>query len=165
VGDWDSFTGELPAEVIRLTLPRAKDRNDLHFAAALAVAAGARELVFLGITGGRPDHQLANLYEVGALASIEGVRQVMIAGEDADYWFLGKSARSWSGKLPRGALASVFALGGTARGVSLTGFRYPLRDASLKLSSRGLSNEVTSAAGVCRVGLRSGSLMLIAPCR
>src|SRR4051812_12235708 len=68
VGDWDSLSPGRPAAALRgilhFTLPRDKDRSDLYYACRAAIAAGANDLVCLGVTGGRPDHQLAALFDL-----------------------------------------------------------------------------------------------------
>ena len=87
IGDWDSLaevSGPLNKgrsqkfltsfdEILRdaqvLTLPRKKDRSDLHYTLRVLQDLGIDQILALGFTGGRPDHHLANLVEFGNFAS------------------------------------------------------------------------------------------------
>ena len=71
VGDFDSWTGELPADnesarqnpahaqIIRL--PTEKDDTDLFYAAKYALAQGFTDFLILGAIGQRFDHSLCNI--------------------------------------------------------------------------------------------------------
>lgn len=174
VGDWDSLP-EARHSILRkiphITLNPKKDRSDLYFALRTAVELGATELVALGVTGGRPDHHLAVLYDLSLFSKGEfgQVSSVEAIGPEGRYIFLSSSpsrraapSACWkSGPLRKGQLISVFALGAEASGVTLKGFRYLLKDAVLKPSSLGLSNVVTAKQGEVR--LRKGVLLVIMP--
>lgn len=171
IGDWDSLSPRSRARALagkHLTLSRDKDRSDLYYAAALAAEAGATEIICLGVTGGRPDHHLAALFDLADVADkAPGLRSVRVMGRDAEYVFIGASGGfrgvPYRRALPRGALVSIFSPLGKSRGVTLRGFEYALRDAILEPSSRGLSNRVTR--GSCEIRLREGTLLLVIPSR
>jgi thiamine pyrophosphokinase len=166
VGDWDSLKSgrEILSRIPHLSLSSHKDRSDLFFAARAAVALGADELVCLGVTGGpRVDHHLASLFDLaefstGRYGKLKSVRAI---GLDGEYSFLSESIPVWTGQLKRKQLVSIFALKGHAQGVTLKGFRYPLSNAALSSSSRGLSNQ--AKARNCEVHLRKGQLLVIMP--
>ncbi|MCM2279325.1 MAG: thiamine diphosphokinase [Oligoflexia bacterium] len=165
IGDWDSLGARSPeralAGIPHLTLPREKDWSDLCYALDAAEALGAREIVCLGVTGGRPDHQLGVLLDLSeaAASSASRFRSVQAWGADGRYHFISSRMPRWTARLEPGRCVSVFALGGPAKGVSLRGFRYPLRNAPLVPSSRGLSNRVVSR--VCTVAVGRGSLLVL----
>ncbi len=163
VGDWDSLSARsrrLLKRTEHLTLPRRKDQSDLAAALKLARAWSKRaELVCLGVTGGLPDYQLASLLDL-SVASEQG--PVIAADEQAVYYFFSaKDLRGASLQVPvaRKARFSVFALGGSASGVSITGAEYALKNASLREGSHGLSN-VARLAQV-RVSVKRGRLAVI----
>jgi thiamine pyrophosphokinase len=119
----------------------------------------------MGFGGGRPDHLLAGLIEVGDFAARAPRNVSSITWDDGDarYHFL-------SARLPRSELAlrkgqtvSVFAWHSTVRGLTLTGFAYPLRRATLTPSSGGLSNRATKTR--CVISLESGRLLVVLPRR
>lgn len=165
VGDWDSLKErrDVLDRVAHLTLSKEKDRSDTWHALELALKAGARQIVGVGLTGGRADHHLAVLLDFMEVASGRRgpVQEVRLEGVDASYVFLSESIRRWSAKLPKGGLISIFAFGRDARGVTLRGLRYRLEDGALRAGSHGLSNE--ALGGPCEVRLRQGQLLVVIP--
>ena len=159
IGDWDSL-GKSPgkAKFSYQTLPRAKDRSDFYFALEAALRAGAEEVICFGVTGGRPDHHLAALFDLAEIS--EKPIALTALDPEARYHFLSEAQPEIElHDMPRGATVSFFALGGEARGVTLEGFEYPLKNARLLPSSHGLSNEAKAKS--CRVRLRSGRVVIV----
>lgn len=164
IGDWDSLRRRSSLRGLSVaTLAHAKDRSDLAFAVDAALGAGFRDLICWGVTGHRPDHHLATLYELSCAAARKGIRGVRALGEEGEYVFLAASgARRWIGAgLQKGRIVSVLPIGGEAGGVTLRGFRYPLVNRKLALSSLGLSNE--TLASRCTVELRRGRVVVMIP--
>jgi thiamine pyrophosphokinase len=168
VGDWDSFVGadarEKLAQLHHLTLPVDKDRSDLFFAASVAHNAQATEVICLGVTGGRPDHHLAALMDLASLAAGElgmGLLQVTAYAPEGDYHFLSPLIPRWRESFPAPRTVSLFALGSLVRGLTLKGFKFPLKDSELRPSSQGLSNR--SWSPTCEVSLKEGALVVIVP--
>lgn len=166
VGDWDSLKNrKLLSGIPAMSLAQSKDRSDLFYAARVALELGANELVCLGVTGGRWDHQLAAVLDLSELASGKygSLKSVKLLGSDAtsdfEMAFVSGRMKSWKGRLEVGSTVSVFALGGAATGVTLKGFCYPLKGQRLVPSSRGLSNKVKSSG--CEVSLRNGCVGIV----
>jgi len=170
VGDWDSLETVLKGEskkkkllkdLKHLTLPKDKDRSDLFYSVAAALQTGVREVVCLGVTGGRPDHHLAMLLDLMAIAGGEvgPLESVSAIGEDGQYVFLTEGSPAWEAKLPIKTQVSVFALLGPAHGVDLEGFEFSLKEGAIQPSSQGLSNVV--AAKQVKVRLRKGRLLIM----
>jgi thiamine pyrophosphokinase len=163
VGDLDSASPEAvsAAEAAGVRIerhPAAKDATDLELALDYALAAGAtRVTVVSGGGGQRLDHHLAELVLLASErfaplridARIGNARAVAIhAGEEV----------SLTGA--PGAVLTLLALGGLARGVTTTGVRWPLDADRLEPgSTRGVSNEIVS--NPVRVHLASGSLLAL----
>jgi thiamine pyrophosphokinase len=138
--------------------PAAKDATDLELALDYALAAGAtRVTVVSGGGGERLDHHLAELVLLASPrfaplhldARIGTARAVAIhAGEEV----------SLTGA--PGAVLTLLALGGPARGVTATGVRWPLAADTLQPgSTRGVSNEIVSSPVVVQLG--GGSLLAV----
>ena len=157
VGDMDSvdpallsrYEGRVPEH----RLSPIKDDTDGVDALDLAIARGAQEITLLGALGGRLDHALANVMLLvraqrkGAHAQIlsERERIARVCGEE----------RLLNA---RGDTVSLLPLG-LARGVTLTGFFYPLDEATLQSDyPLGVSNVVTENEASVRV--REGDLIL-----
>ena len=131
VGDMDSLT---PAGRVRLeslgavfyVYPPEKDDTDTQLALRLAQKEGADEIVVWGGAGDRIDHTLSNLFsaagfvEQGITIRFEHPRVTV---------YLVCDRLVVPGRV--GDTVSLIVLGKEAAGVSLDGFRYPLRDAVL----------------------------------
>ena len=164
VGDGDSVDAMLLARLeadgvdVR-RVPVDKDETDAELGLRTAVAGGAERVVILGGLGGaRLDHAVANLglLEHPVLAGVEAV--VFDASAARVSLFAGPGARDLAGRA--GDVVSLIPTGGTARGVTTTNLRYPLRGEDLEPGrTRGVSNIRTAA--VARVSLESGRLLVI----
>jgi thiamine pyrophosphokinase len=161
IGDCDSLT---PAEVEALRVrgcvieqhPRDKDATDLELALAAARRLGAREVLLLGVLGGRLDQELANLLLLAApawadlhLSLTDGRQTAWIVRERLD--LRGRP----------GDTVSVLALSPQVEGLTYEGgLRWLLDDFCLPFgSTRGISNEMTAAEATIR--LRRGVLLVI----
>jgi thiamine pyrophosphokinase len=137
--------------------PTAKDHTDLELALHAARDAGATRAVVLGLTGGRLDHFLANAL---LLASPDFAGMDVEAAAGPTRMFAVHHGVDLVGG--PGAIVSLLAVGGPARGITTEGLVYPLDDETLwPGSSRGVSNEMTGATA--RVSLRDGTLLVIQP--
>jgi thiamine pyrophosphokinase len=164
VGDWDSLgpaAREIARQLPAWELPRAKDLSDLAYALKAAIGLGAREIVCSGFTGGRVDQQLGVLYDLASAARGEfgPVRSVCVREPGGEIHFLSSRIRRWKARLRPGTLVSVFAIGGPASGVTLSGLAFGLRRARLVASSRGLSNRALRSE--VSVRLERGALAVV----
>ena len=138
LGDFDSYTGALPAGVEVLRLPVEKDDTDTMSAVRHALDMGCRRIRIYCALGGRLDHLYANI-QTGAFAAAHGARAEII-GEGAHIYVLPGGAI----ELPYrpGWSLSVFAIEDEVRGVSITGAKYQLSDAVITNTFPiGTSNE------------------------
>ena len=156
IGDMDSIDpalleryGNLPQE----RLCCVKDDTDGVHALDTAIARGAKRITLLGALGGRLDHALANLmllvraHRAGVFAEIlgEGVRVIRVPGEAVLHG-------------AKGDTVSFLPLG-DARGVTLTGFFYPLDRHDLHSDyPLGVSNVVTQDEAM--VSVQDGDLLM-----
>ena len=142
-------------------------------------AAGRAAILCLGAFGGRIDHTVANLqlmYKYAlrgvriALADDHGIAAVLVPGGTLRIDRRRPAASlldllAYSGFSSNPAFSqakiSILPIGGAARGVSVTGLKYPLRDAELEACyTSGVSNEFASA-GCATVGLREGAICVM----
>jgi thiamine pyrophosphokinase len=134
-----------------------KDSTDLELAVGRAVSDGATRVVVAGGDGGRLDHLLGNLTLLAAprWASIQ-----IDAVFGAALLHVIRDTRDMTGE--PGELVSLFALGGPATGVSTSGLRWALADATLVPGdSLGVSNEFTDTRATVRVG--QGAVVAVRP--
>lgn len=151
VGDLDSLDRALVPPDVEVAHLAEQDSTDLGKALALAVQRGCDEVLLLGVFGRRLDHGFAALSLLPRYAE-----RLRLRCEDA--W--GTLTLLRAGEVhdlgPRGATVSLLPLP-TAEGVTTTGLRWPLRDATLHLGTAdSISNEV--AAPPASVSYRAGCL-------
>lgn len=170
VGDGDSIDpaaletlGASGVEIHRADVD--KDETDLELAIRWAIEAGAQQVDIHGALGGiRIDQGLANVALLGSDLCAR-VDAVMYDSSGAKVHVL--SATDGHGVHVEhrlaghvGDLVSLLPLGATARGVTTTNLRYPLRGEDLELGrTRGVSNVRTAPAALVR--LESGRLLVI----
>lgn len=160
IGDMDSLPSELHHELERrgrqfLRYPTRKDETDTELAVRYALKQGADELLFLGATGHRLDHTLANILLLG-MPELMGVK-ARIVSRGTEIWLL-RDELEIEGE--PGDIITLLPLGQDAVGVSTTGLEYPLHDDTLHFGpTRGVSNVMLSAKA--HVSLRQGLLLVM----
>ena len=160
IGDMDSLDATSLAALERYGVelrrfPREKDETDLELALLHAAVLGATTIDILGALGGRWDHTLANVALL-ALPELEG-RTVRLL-DDQQTLFLVRDTAVLEGQ--QGDTISLIPLAGPAYGVTTTGLRYPLSNATLGFErARGVSNVLMEPPG--RVSLRAGLLLIV----
>ena len=163
-GDFDSLSQEgkeylnslKNTEIIKLQ--PEKDDTDTQSVVNLAIRKGSKNILILGATGGRMDHLLGNL----GLLTIGKMKGVNIVLADAqNYVCLVDSGTVLEREKQFGKYVSFFPVGGTVEGLTLEGFKYPLKGYCLKVEDAGLtvSNEIRETSA--RVTYEKGSLMMI----
>lgn len=155
IGDFDSAPPpENRAEV--LCLPAEKDDTDTNYAVNYALEKGFRNFVLLGALGGRLDHSMANIQSLMHITA-SGAKGI-IADANTEIRCVMSSFITLEPK-PDSYL-SVFAMGGTAKGVTLKYVKYPLENAVLRPDyPLGVSNEFTSENAI--LGCREGTLIVM----
>ena len=162
VGDFDSVTasGLVAAERAGATLirhPTVKDRTDLELAIDVAIERRPERIVFVAMSGGRSDHELAAMMLLSD--SRFQAMDVDLLLTDARVALV-QERRTLTGNV--GDIVSLVPIGGDCNGVTTSGLMYPLEDETLfATSGRGVSNLMVSPVAV--VSLRSGSLLAFQP--
>ena len=148
VGDGDSLRGGPPGDIPSVLFPVDKDFSDLAGALGELRSRHVKVVAVAGFTGGRLDHEWANLLEVASRArGFAG----LIAPTDRGTVVV--TRHGFRATTVRGRTCSLFALGSAAT-VSLAGTRWELERRRLRPGSHGLSNvtgtelDLTVHAGV-----------------
>jgi thiamine pyrophosphokinase len=162
IGDLDSLPDSVHADLKRmgvrfLTTSARKDETDLELAIGHALERGATEIVILSGLGDRWDQSLANML----LLTLPALRNAPARIEDERHSIRvissGMQARV-EGAI--GDTLSLIALGGDARGVTVEGCEYPLRDAVLPFGKTlGISNVLSEP--VARISVQEGIVLAI----
>ncbi len=153
VGDFDSL-GYVPEDVEVVRHPVRKDEPDMLLAVREGLSRGCRRFNIYGGLGGRLDHTLGNLQILAWLAArtlpgfLLRADTAVTAIQNGHLMFPAEQA---------GTL-SLFAWGGLAEGVTLTGLSYPLEDAIMSSDyPLGVSN--VFLAGPACVTVKRGMLL------
>jgi len=154
IGDLDSLTGSARADLasrgVRFVIhPARKDETDLELAIRHALERGATDLVLFSALGGRWDQSLANILLLALPALRDVPTRIVDAHQTMALIFGGRAARIHGRP---GDILSLVPLGGDARGVTIEGCEYPLRDAVLPFGhTLGISNVLAEPAARVRV--------------
>lgn len=161
VGDMDSLGERRAREVEALGAvlerhPARKDAMDGHLAVLAARERGATEADLLCAAGGRFSAGFA-VPHILLAAERAGLRATLVASWGRAF-VVEDRVREVRGEA--GDAVSVFPLSGTASGVDLEGFAYPLRGARMEAGETlGFHNELTGGVGL--VGVGEGALFVI----
>ena len=156
IGDFDSIARSFPpgAEVIRY--PAQKNDTDLMLAVKYALGLGYKSIAVIGGLDGRMDHTLANLFYLryintrGAAGYItDGCNRVTYLSQGyvkiyKDYKYI-----------------SVIPVSPEIRGLTMAGFRYPLRGAVVSFEEPyTISNEISEGSDYGKITIAEGEALI-----
>lgn len=159
VGDFDSLTF-VPEHENVILLPVMKDDTDMLVAIKEGLKRGYQLFYIYGGTGGRNSHTVANFQCLSYLAR-NGARGILYSA--GGYATLIQNSALTFSEDSEGYL-SVFAFGGSARGVNIEGLKYTLKGGVLEPDMPlGVSNEFIGKPAT--VSVQEGSLLIIQEAR
>ena len=155
VGDFDSH--ENPhLDVETIVLPCEKDDTDTVFAVKEAIKRGFDDFLLVGVVGARLDHTLANVSLLLYLDSLGKKGQII--DDYSEMEIVSDAPVSIPERYPFFSLLNIT---GCAKGITVTGAKYPLQDAEITCEYQyGVSNEVL-AGETATVSVKEGKLLLI----
>ena len=157
IGDFDSHEKPESSENV-IVLPVIKDDTDTIFAVKEGLRRGFDEFLMIGVTGGREDMTLGNIYALLMLA-LKG-KPAMIADDYSEMRVIvaGEPVRvKWGWRF-----FSLLNISGTAKGITITGAKYNLSDGEISPEFQyGISNEVLSPENDAVISLTEGNLLLV----
>ena len=129
-------------EISKIRLDPIKDDTDTEFAIRKAISMGAKRITLLGAIGTRLDHVLGNVELLGIGLS----EHVQIEMLDTNNRIRMINTGITIGKEEQfGTYVSLIPYTAEVKGLTLTGFKYPLDHYTLKgFCSIGVSNEITA---------------------
>lgn len=160
VGDFDTVDQNLLKyydKNIILRHPPEKDQTDTELAIETALRDGCTKIVFLGATGSRLDHSLANIFLLESLLK-QGIRAEII--NENNKLYLSNQSFTLQRKETCGDFLSLLPLSETVEEVTLTGFKYPVNRLTFyRESTLGISNEITEEEA--RVEFSKGTFIVV----
>lgn len=142
-----------------ITLPAEHDDPDMLSALKVGWSRGARRFHIYGGLGGRTDHTVANIQLMAMLASHGGVG--FLHGKSDVTTAVCDGSLTWAASPhEHGEMVSVFAQSDHAEAVTISGFKYELRDATMTNTTvQGVSNEFVDGQPA-RVHVGKGTLIV-----
>ena len=157
IGDFDSHPKPENMQNV-IELPVIKDDTDTIFAVKEAMRRGYDDVLMLGVTGGREDMTLGNIYAL-LMLKMNGIT-AMIADDYSEISIIQTCEEKhvkWGWKF-----FSILNITGTASGITVTGAKYNLNDAVIAPEFQyGISNEVSSPENDSVISLKNGYLLLV----
>ena len=151
VGDFDTVKPEVLAYYRRMehivwdARQPEKDETDTELALLKAQATGCTEVVVLGATGGRMDHTLGNIHLLFPCLQ-KGMEAYILDNQNRIY--LIDKERTFKRREIWGKYISFLPLTEEVRGITLTGFKYPLHEKDIEIgTSLCISNELAGEEG------------------
>ena len=148
----------LPDAAVReaIVLPVKKDDTDTVFAAKEAMRRGFDEFLLVGVSGGRLDHTLVNVYLLVMLR--EQGKRALLVDDYSEMELVGAEKVEIPERFPFYSLVNIT---GTARGITETGCKFPLDNGEIHCGYQyGTSNEVLPGQTAV-VSVKEGLLLLI----
>ena len=155
VGDFDSH--ENPRlDVETIILPCEKDDTDTVFAVKEAIKRGFDEFLLIGVVGARLDHTLGNVSILLYLDSLG--KKGCIIDDYSEMEIVSEMPVSITDDY---SFFSLLNITGCAKGITITGAKYPLADAEISCEYQyGVSNEVLPGE-TATVSVEQGKLLLL----
>ena len=156
IGDLDSVTISVPADIKTIKLPTVKDDTDTSCAVKHALSIGFNDITIICALGGRMDHFYSNTQTLCAAAR-QGASVRIMSTDCVMHAICGSSL-----SLPQreGWAFSVFSSSDVCRGVTITGAAYSVSNIDMYNSyPLGQSNEW--ASGMAEISCAEGTLLVI----
>lgn len=159
IGDFDSVNKEILEQYKNIPITHLKpekDFTDTHMALKLAVEKGANKISIVGAIGTRFDHSIANIHILKE--TLENNIEAEIIDEHNKIKLINMDTKI--NRYDKYKYISLIPLTTNAKGVTLEGFKYGLKDATLKVGeSIGVSNEQIENEAIIKI--KEGILILI----
>jgi len=160
IGDLDSISPDTrhfyqSKKVPMVTHPARKDQTDTELCIDHALENGCTEIVFIGVTGHRLDHTLANIFLLRPLVDLNVKARIIDAHNEI---YLVLSHLTIHGE--PGDLISVIPVSEKVTGLTLTGMDYPLTDKTMRMGTAlGVSNCFTDTRA--EIHIDSGIVLVV----
>ena len=162
IGDFDSINTQIlnkyitNKNIVIKKLNPEKDYTDTHMALKLAIELKSTEILILGAIGTRMDHTISNINILKE--SLQKNIKCQIINENNHIELINKKTILRKDNTYK--YISLIPLTTKAEGITLKGFKYPLKDATLEIGySIGVSNE--QLLDNAEIDIKKGILIII----
>jgi len=151
VGDFDSVPERILEQYRKIStpikkFPTEKDKTDTEIAIELALLHNATSIDIIGATGSRLDHVLANIHLLMLPMQLNVKAHIL---DPNNKIYLKKEDFKVNKNEQYGNFLSLMPLSGNVTGLSMIGFKYPLKSITLSPgSSLCISNEIVDEEAI-----------------
>ncbi len=162
LGDFDSVENVVLDKYLQLGVEvrkfnPMKDLTDTQIGIEYALEKGAKAIDLFGATGNRLDHVLGNINAL--CVTLEKQVRARIIDENNRIQLINKNEKIIKTQ-QYGKYVSFIPLGNVAKGVTLKGFKYPLKKYDMTIgNSLGISNEIVDE--VAEIEIQDGILIMV----
>ncbi|MCK5096844.1 MAG: thiamine diphosphokinase, partial [Desulfobacteraceae bacterium] len=159
VGDFDSLSPQNKSffknnNIKIIKYPSEKDATDTELACEFAVGQECDDITFVGVTGSRLDHTIANIFLLKKLAAFK-IKCRIIDDNNEIFLVTDKITLTREKK----SFVSIIPLTETVEGVTTSGLKYPLTNAEIRSgTSLGVSNQFSDDKA--SISLKKGILLV-----
>ena len=159
-GDFDSIDADDQSffqnkKVKTKTFPQTKNYTDTELCLSYAIKKNATDITFLGVTGSRLDHTLANIFLLKKLTKLNIKSRIIDRHNEL---FIVTDFIELQGR--PGELLSIIPVSHSVKGITLTGLEYPLKNADIKMGdSLGISNVFKESAA--SISIKKGVVIAV----
>lgn len=155
IGDFDSIQSSVPSDINVINYPSEKDKTDLEICIDYAVEKGCDTVFMMGVLGGRPDHTLGAYFAMRY--AVEKGLCPMILNANSRIYLVDSDIEL---NRENFKYISLMPCSEKVKGVSTSGLKYPLENATLmQSSSYGISNEFYN--NTAKITIKEGLLFVI----
>ncbi len=161
IGDFDSVNKKIleryEKQGIKIVkLNSEKDFSDTHMALKSAIELKSEYVCIVGALGNRMDHAIANIHVLKEM--LDNKIRCIILDKNNEIELISKGISEVEKSIYK--YVSLFPLTTKTTGITLEGFKYPLKNATLEIGhSIGVSNEIIDNIG--KIKIKKGILILM----
>ena len=156
IGDLDSITAPNDPAIETLIFPAEKDDTDTGICLQTALEKGYKDILIIGGLGGRLDHTMSNIQLITGKCHLADRITVKDKSNSCTVITNGSVTLPYI----ENQYVSIFSMSEESAGVTTSGLKYPLDNATMVYSSTlGTSNEIVSDSAT--ISVKKGRLLII----
>lgn len=157
IGDFDSIHSETVQAGKIIRVAAEKDDTDTMLCLKYGIQQGYKVFVIVGGIGGRLDHSIANIQTLSYACGF--AKSIQMVNANTHLYMMSDGVLHLK-KTEQRKYLSLFAMSDVCRGVSVSGVKYPLKNAILTSDiPLGISNEFVEEDVTVKV--KSGKLLIV----
>jgi thiamine pyrophosphokinase len=156
IGDFDSHSNPY-LDIETIVLPVMKDDTDTAYAAKEAIRRGFRDIILCGVTGGRQDHTLVNIFLLFKFDSYGIKARIIDDYAEMEVLSPGRTVLIEDCYL----YFSLVNMTGIARGITIKNAKYNLSNAKIESENQYATGNEVLPGKTAEVSIEEGRVLLL----